>query len=186
MCDEKIEVSPSRFNSRNRFFCSKECEALHRKANNPNYINCFICGERTYKKPREIKKAKFPLTCSMKCSGELRRVVYLGEKNPNFGNRNMKNPMSKKIRTNTHGYTLIRVKNHPFSFDDEWIREHRYIAEQFLLEEKFSVTIDGIKYLSPDYEVHHINLDKKDNRPENLMILTKSEHMKLHAKIKKK
>ena len=31
------------------------------------------------------------------------------------------------------------------------------------------------------YEIHHINGDHDDNRIENLMALTKSEHAKLHA-----
>ena len=30
--------------------------------------------------------------------------------------------------------------------------------------------------IKPEYDVHHINEDKKDNRIENLEILTRSEH----------
>ena len=33
------------------------------------------------------------------------------------------------------------------------------------------------------YDIHHINFIPNDNRPENLMLLTHSEHMKLHSKI---
>lgn len=43
----------------------------------------------------------------------------------------------------------------------------------------------GKKYLSPNYDVHHINQNKLDNRVENLMVLTRSEHKKLHHKIKR-
>ena len=47
--------------------------------------------------------------------------------------------------------------------------EHRIVMEQML----------GRK-LSPDEVVHHVNNDKKDNRPENLQVMTRGEHFKHH------
>ena len=35
--------------------------------------------------------------------------------------------------------------------------------------------------LPPDMVVHHINGNKTDNRPENLEIMTRAEHTRLHA-----
>lgn len=34
------------------------------------------------------------------------------------------------------------------------------------------------------YDVHHDNLDANDNRPENLILMTHSKHMELHAKLR--
>jgi len=36
--------------------------------------------------------------------------------------------------------------------------------------------------LSSDIHVHHINFDKKDDRLENLIAMSRSEHMKFHHK----
>jgi hypothetical protein len=56
--------------------------------------------------------------------------------------------------------------------DSGWKFTHRRVAEKIL----------G-KKIPADHEVHHINKVKTDNRPENLAILTKEEHRKIHKNI---
>ena len=50
-------------------------------------------------------------------------------------------------------------------------REHRFIAEK----------IFGRK-LAPNEVVHHIDRNKRNNSPENLIIVTRSEHAHIHEK----
>lgn len=73
---------------------------------------------------------------------------------------------TKEKHRTSYGYRRVSTL-----IDSKRRREHDLIMEQII----------GRK-LNPDEQVHHINGEKLDNRPENLMVLTNSEHQKLHNK----
>ena len=57
-----------------------------------------------------------------------------------------------------------------YKTDGSWKFTHRRVAEKLL----------G-KKIPTNHEVHHINKNTLDNRPENLAVLTKEEHRKIHS-----
>lgn len=166
--------------------CSRECAAEYKKSLRKNNVTCPVCKKDFYLKNSALKKAKHSSCCSYKCMGEYRKKIYDGEKNPNYGNRGSKNPLyiGKRRR---NGYVLLNMRDkHPFADSGNYVFEHRIVAEnELFMTDDQKVEIDGKFYLSPEYEVHHKNQIKDDNRPENLEIVTKSEHMAIHSFIEK-
>lgn len=131
-----------------------------------------------------ISKKQKHFCCSYECTAILRKTIYLKENNPNFGNHILAKKENDIMYKN--GYIWEKHSDHPFATDKGWVRQHRIVAEKYLLNEENSVVIDGKRYLSPNYDVHHIDLDKHNNCPENLLVLTRSEHQKLHRSLKNK
>uniref|UniRef100_A0A6H1ZIY6 Putative homing endonuclease n=1 Tax=viral metagenome TaxID=1070528 RepID=A0A6H1ZIY6_9ZZZZ len=76
------------------------------------------------------------------------------------------------------GGTVVYTNGSNYGYRQRYIRgkrykqpEHRFIMEQ-MLRRKFK----------PSEAVHHINGDTLDNRPENLIVMTRKEHSSFHLK----
>lgn len=73
----------------------------------------------------------------------------------------------KGFSIDTDGYKQISVRG-------ALKKEHRYIYEQH----------HGV-LLTPSMEIHHLNRDRADNRIENLVAVTKQQHLILHGMVTK-
>lgn len=144
---------------------------------------CPVCKKRFHLKPSAVKRYKTHY-CSKKCQIEAQKEYMKGAGNHQYGLKGDKNASFKSDkRISRYGYIQIRVLEHPFRDKSDFVFEHRLVAEKYLLNENNSVEINGKLYLSPNYVVHHKNFDRMDNRPENLEVLTKCEHQRLHNKL---
>lgn len=126
------------------------------------------------------------LCCSKECTDNIKKIIYLDKNNPNYNNRGDKNSLHKNNeRVTKHGYRLIFIGDkHPFAIDKYWIREHRYVAEKYLMTDEQSIYINGQKYLNPIYDVHHKDFNRLNNSVDNLEIMLRSDHIKLHHQLK--
>lgn len=116
---------------------------------------CAECGS-AYSSIPSVRK----VFCSQACAliAQARRMREGGESSPAFKNART---------TDQYGYVTINNGAHK-----RRRYEHRVIAERAL----------G-RPLRPGECVHHVNLDKTDNRPGNLVICTQSYHVWLHHRM---
>lgn len=70
------------------------------------------------------------------------------------------------------GYIRLRMPGHPNANKNGYVLEHRYVAAEQL----------G-RPLASTEEVHHIDGNKHNNKPDNLIVVPKGEHQKLHARV---
>lgn len=162
---------------RNQRFCSKKCQVSVYKYPKHEYTRICTCCGKKFKTDKEGTRCCSP-ECRKKQLGHRKGkaihgfCLHCGKELPSkkkdycsgeCRNADMK---SESYKHNEDRYISTKVT----SFGRK-VRQHRAVMERVL----------GRK-LRPDEHVHHKDGSKTNNSPENLEVLSASEHEKLHNK----
>lgn len=167
-------------------FCCKKCEGEFKRKLSNNKLNCKceVCGKLFHRRSSHTNKNKHNF-CSRECHYKFKEKTMIGEGNHQYGLKGYKNSSWKSNEYITsNGYRKIYKPNHPLSDKYGRILEHRYVAEKFLATKEELVLYNGVYVLNPNLDVHHKDKNKLNNNIDNLQILTRSEHAKLHGDYK--
>jgi hypothetical protein len=187
ICGEEFEVPSWRPNAK---YCSVKCQREGIRA--PKETTCTQCGKKFHQKKshkdRYCKNGVY--FCSRQCLAKYKKTSFAGENNHQYGLKGKLNASfqdkdtSHKNNKNTDIY--VHVDNHPRPNRNSRVLLHRHIVEQNyqLFDKKYFEEINGFVVLRKGVGVHHINGNHDDNRIENLMPITRSEHTAIHNKQK--
>ncbi len=154
-CNQTLPASDfNRNNTRSDGLSSycRKCNKSCRGARVGQTKTCPDCGVSFFANTRRQK------VCSRSC--KQRKRIQTGDKNPNW----------KGVHISTRGYAYVCLPHHPRAMKNGYVKRADLVAEIAL----------G-RSLLPSEIVHHKNHDKIDDRPENLQVLTKQEHSRLHG-----
>ena len=189
ICKNCGEVKYAQYNSWKRIFCSHKCANEYKCKNTPKKranLICKTCGKTFYVFPGDVRvKNKTIKYCSKKCAfdamkkGKIVECLHCGK--PFYSTRNTfcspkcasdyKSEHAEHKPWDENGYLVVQERGYNKKGN---AKQHRLIIEHVL----------G-RRLDLDEVVHHINGDKKDNRIENLCVMSRKEHSKLHRELEK-
>jgi hypothetical protein len=73
-------------------------------------------------------------------------------------------------------YSEYRKQN---AKQNTYVQYHRLAEHRLVCERAMGCS------LGPDDIVHHINENRRDNRPDNLCVVTRGQHQAIHARLRK-
>lgn len=152
ICGETIYVKVWQAKIGQGRFCSRDCFNVW-QARDSRSLTCDWCGE-----PFQVRPSSPSRFCSWDCQVEGKRTKALDREHN-----------GRRVQLRNPGYIYVWEPDHPKAFMyDGWYPEHRLVVEKQI----------G-RVLETEEIIHHKDGQKDNNAPDNLQLVTKTEHQEL-------
>lgn len=181
-CGKSFQVL---YPSQKHDFCSKTCAQSFRWSEKPKKrveVMCETCGNAFFVKSSDhrLKAGGSVRFCSRKCAadrlktGEEKKCKYCGKTFYTTRNEFCSKECCRSFRKQNYKHKTYLENGYICEYHAGYNRkgnakQHRIIMERHL----------G-RRLTMNEVVHHLNGDKTDNRLENLIVLQRGEHSRMH------
>ena len=122
--------------------------------------------EKTKKKIGDAQKGRESIRKGVTLSDETKKRIS----DAHNGVFRIHSQFGGHVKRRSDGYISVYLPDHPRANKDGYVMEHVLIMEQQI-----------VRYLAGNEVVHHINRIRSDNRIENLLLMDKQEHAKMHT-----
>ena len=152
-----------------KHFCSTQC------ASTSVTRSCPVCGSTFKRKPAELRSVNY---CSVSCSAKANMTLQPIAKGERRGVTTEFVKGQRPTNVLPVGSVTTRVRHKRGRDTRAWVK----VAEPNVWRERAVVVWESANGPRPrGLVIHHINGDPLDDRPENLVALTRAEHAALHA-----
>ncbi len=194
ICGKEFQIYPGITRSGRGKYCSRQCYVKSqrqrpRTEHKPN-CTCEICGHEFYRCLAAIKVSTNHY-CSEKCSGIGHSRIRIGQKSPNWGGGLVERQCIQCGQTFTTINSQIRYRagkfcsracfyanirpTDPREYPERW---NKSLQEQIRDRDEHRCTVCGISENCRKHHIHHIDYDKGNLDPMNLVTLCASCHAK--------
>lgn len=155
-----------------------------RKSRTGVYLKCESCQQDFYVTPSRIKQAEkqgaTTRYCSMKCYDKN------GDKNPFFNRTHSQDSVAKMAASPNRPRFAVGGQNpNVVRFGETFVYETaRPIRQRLMLERGEKCERCGYADVAGVLELHHVDRNRRNNRPENLLVLCPTCHSVDHFKAK--
>lgn len=189
------EFTPKHHGTNIPQYCSHKCasNATSKKRKKDVSLKCKVCKSVFYKTPGEIRHRGIIQFCSYDCYIRSFKDVsknsnYIRKKCAECGAEiyKLKSRANKTKKSFCNRECMIKYHkiNPPRKSNGYWYENgYRvlYVGSGKGIKEHIKVMEDHIgRKLKPNETIHHRNRDRTDNRIENLVLATRSEHQMIH------